>query len=127
MYYHLKIINNQPINDDIKIHENIRKIATGQGDDYITGCLLYCPYFKNKSKMIAIDLSKQQALEDDARAIQQINFTGKLDATEREFNVFHYWKSKGNYFGLFKRNCKDIVNVLYNNWIWLNIKNDWIK
>ena len=90
MYYHLKIINNQPIYDDIKIHENIRKIAAGQGDDYITGCLLYCPYFKNKSKMIAIDLSKQQALEDDARAIQQINFTRKLDATEREFNVFHY-------------------------------------
>ena len=83
--------------------------------------------FQKKSKMIAIDLSEQQALDDDARAIQQINFTGKLDATEREFNVFHYWKSKGNYFGLFKRNCKDIVDVLYNNWIWLNIKNDSIK
>ena len=30
----------QPINDDIKIYESIRKIATGQGDDYTTGCLL---------------------------------------------------------------------------------------
>ena len=46
--------------------------------------------FQKKSKMIAIDLSEQQALEDDPRAIQQINFTGRLDATEREFNVFHY-------------------------------------
>ena len=30
----------QPINNDIKTYENIRKIATGQGDDYTTGCLL---------------------------------------------------------------------------------------
>ena len=44
--------------------------------------------------MIAIDLSEQQALEDDARAIQQINFTGRLDATEREFNVFIIEKAK---------------------------------
>ena len=29
--------------------------------------------------MIAIDLSKQQALEADPRAIQQINFTENLD------------------------------------------------
>ena len=29
--------------------------------------------------MIAIDLNKQQALHGDPRAIQQINFTAKLD------------------------------------------------
>ena len=29
--------------------------------------------------MIAIDLSKQQALDADPRAIQQINFTANLD------------------------------------------------
>ena len=33
----------QPINNDIKTYENIRKIATGQGDDYTTGCLLDYP------------------------------------------------------------------------------------
>ena len=60
-------------------HENVRKIATGQGDDYTTGCLLDYPYFKNHYKMIAIDLSKQQALDADPRAIQQINFTANLD------------------------------------------------
>ena len=60
-------------------HENVRKIATGQGDDYTTGCLLDYSYFKDHYKMIAIDLSKQQALDADPRAIQQINFTANLD------------------------------------------------
>ena len=50
----------QPINNDFKTYENIRKIATGQGDDYTTGCLLDYPYLKENYKMIAIDLSKQQ-------------------------------------------------------------------
>ena len=69
----------QPINSMTKIYENIRKIATGQGDDYTTGCLLDYSYFKDHYKMIAIDLSKQQALDADPRAIQQINFTANLD------------------------------------------------
>ena len=60
-------------------HENIRKIATGKGDDYTTGCLLDHSYFKDYYKMIAIDLSKQQVLDADPRAIQQINFTANLD------------------------------------------------
>ena len=69
----------QPINDNFKTYENIRKIVTCQGDDYTTGCLLHYPYFKENYKMIAIDLSKQQALDADPRAIQQINFTANLD------------------------------------------------
>ena len=48
-------------------------MATCQGDDYTTGCLLDYSYFKDHNKMIAVDLSKQQALDADARAIQQIN------------------------------------------------------
>ena len=36
----------QPINNDA--YENIRKIATGQGDDYKTSCLLNYPYLKSK-------------------------------------------------------------------------------
>ena len=62
-----------------KTYENIRKITTGQGDDYTIGCLLDYAYFKDHYKMIAIDLSKQQALDADPRAIQQINFTANLD------------------------------------------------
>ena len=69
----------QPIKNNKVTYENIRKIATGQGDDYTTGCLLDYPYFKGTYKMIAVDLSKQQALDSDPRAIQQINFTANLD------------------------------------------------
>ena len=69
----------QPINSMNKTYENIRRIAIGQGDDYTTGCLLDYSYFKENYKLIAIDLSKQQELDADPRAIQQINFTANLD------------------------------------------------
>ena len=69
----------QPIKNNKITYGNIRKIAIGQGDDYTTACLLDYPYFKDTYKMIAVDLSKQQALDADPRAIQQINFTGNLD------------------------------------------------
>ena len=69
----------QPIKNNKVTYENIRKIATGQGDDYTIGCLLNYPYFKDSYKMIAVNLSKQQALDADPRAIQQINFTANLD------------------------------------------------
>ena len=54
-------------------YENIRKVATGKGDDYTTGCLLDFGYYKENYKMIAIDLSKQQPLDTDPKAIQEIN------------------------------------------------------
>ena len=69
----------QPIKNNKVTYGNIRRIATGQGVDYTTGCLLDYPYFANTYKMIAVDLSKQQALDADPRAIQQINFTANLD------------------------------------------------
>ena len=74
-----KIFFDQPVRNDKVTYENIRKIAIGQGDDYTTGCLLDYTYFKKYYKMIAIDLSKQQALDADPRAIQQINFTANSD------------------------------------------------
>ena len=49
----------QPIKNNKVIYENIRKIATGQGDDYTTGCLLDYSYFMDTYKTIAVDLSKQ--------------------------------------------------------------------
>ena len=69
----------QPIKNDLKNYDNIRKISTGQGDDHATGCLLGYPYFKKYCKLIGIDLSKQQKLHPNTKAIQQINFTGNLD------------------------------------------------
>ena len=71
----------QPINDSIKQYDEIRKISTGQGDDYTTGCLLDFAYFEKNYRLIAADLSKQKALDADSRAIQQIIFTGKIKAT----------------------------------------------
>ena len=69
----------QPIKNNKVTYENIRKIVTGRGDDYTTGCLLDYSYFKDSYKMIAGDLSKQQALDADPRSVQQINFTANLD------------------------------------------------
>ena len=60
---------NQSINNCIKTNKNIRKIATGQGDDYMTSCLLDYPFFKKNYKIIAIYLSKQQALDTYPSAI----------------------------------------------------------
>ena len=54
-------------------------IVNGQVDDYTTGFLLDYNYFKNYYNTIAIDLSKQQVLETDPNAIQQINYTINLD------------------------------------------------
>ena len=74
-----KNIFDQPIRNNIKIFENIRKIATGQGNDYTAGCLLDYPHFKKNYKLITMDLSKQQALDADPKAIQQFRVTGNLD------------------------------------------------
>ena len=68
----------QPVNSDKVTYENIRKIATGKGDDYRTGCFLDYIYFKNYCKIIVTDLSKQQVLGADRKAIQEINFTVNL-------------------------------------------------
>ena len=76
---HGKNFFDQPVNRNLKRYENIRKIATGQGDDYTAGCFLDYSYFNNYYKIIAVDLSKQQVFDADPRAIQQINFTANLD------------------------------------------------
>ena len=67
----------QSINDLIKQYEEVRKVSTGQGDDCTIGCLLDFAYFLKNCRLIAVDFSKQQALDADPKAIQQIIFTGK--------------------------------------------------
>ena len=81
----------QPINDSIKQYDEVRKISTGKGDDYTTGCLLDFAYFEKNYRIIAVDLSKQKALDADSRAIQQIIFTGKIKATEANTRVIIYY------------------------------------
>ena len=79
--------SDQPINDQIKKYDEIRKIATGKGDNYTTGCLLDYQYFKDYYQLIAVDLSKQKELDADPRAIQQIEFYGKLGTNSQVCTV----------------------------------------
>ena len=58
-----------PVKNDLRIYDNIRKIETGQGDDYRIACFLDYSYFKNYYKMIAIDLSREQELDTNPKPI----------------------------------------------------------
>ena len=60
----------QPISNEIKNYDEIRKIARRKRDDYTTGCLLDYQYFKYDYQLIAVDLSKQKELDADTRATQ---------------------------------------------------------
>ena len=82
---------NQLMIHSIKQYDEIRKISTGQGDDYATGCLLDFAYFKNNYRLIAADLSKEKALDADPRVIQQIIFTGKIKATVANTRVVIFY------------------------------------
>ena len=78
-----------PINSMNKTYKNIRKIAIGQGDDYTTGCLLDYSYFKE---------NKEQALDADPRAIQQINFVANLGEDDGETMFFIIEEAKETIF-----------------------------
>ena len=88
----IKNFYDQPINNMIRQDDEFRKIATGQGDDYTTGCLLDYQYFKDHYNLIAINLSKQKELDADSRAIQQIEFYGMLKTNSQVCTVLE--KSK---------------------------------
>ena len=81
----------QPINDLIKQYDEIRKISSGQGDDYTTACLLDYSYFKKNYRLLAADLSKQKALDADSRAIQRIIFTGTIKATVANTRIIIFY------------------------------------
>ena len=81
----------QPINDSIKQYDEVRKVSTGPGEDYTTGCLLDYAYFKDNYRLITADLNKQKALDADSRAIQQIMFTGEIKATAANTRVIIYY------------------------------------
>ena len=79
--YNIEIDGRNFYDQPIKQYDEIRKISTGQGDNYTTGCLLDFAYFQKNYRLIAADLSKHKALDADSKAIQQIIFTGKIKAT----------------------------------------------
>ena len=66
------------IDSNVKQYEEIRKVTTGQGEDYVTGCLLDCDYIKNHYRLTEVDLSRQKELDVDPKAIQQIEFVEQL-------------------------------------------------
>ena len=96
----------QPIKDGLKTYDNIKKIAKSQGGDYTTGCLLDYVYFKEYYKLIAKDLSKQQKLDADPKAIQRINFTGNLDRGERWIFFFIIKEAKESVLDFQKEQLK---------------------
>ena len=69
----------QPVKNNLTTSNNIRKVTTGQGDDYTNSCLLDYPYFEKYYKMMVTDLRKQQAIDADPKALQQTNVTSNLD------------------------------------------------
>ena len=84
-----KSLFDEPVKNYIRTYDNIQIITAGQEDYYTTDCLLDYPYFKEYYKIIAIDLSKQQALDIDSKPMQQINFAENLDQDGNN-NVFHH-------------------------------------
>ena len=93
-YNRCKKLFGQPVKNDMRRYDNIRKITTVRGDGYTTGCLVDYPYFKEHYKIIAIDLSKQQAFDADPKATQQINITGNLDRDGNATVFFAIEKAK---------------------------------
>ena len=96
---------NLPIKNEEEAYEKIIDIS--RNNEYTTGDLLDYDYFKKYYKLIAIDLSKQQVLQENEDLIQQINFIGKL---EEASNVFIIIEKKENTILEFSQN---LANVIY--------------
>ena len=94
-----------PINTEEEAYEKVIDIS--RNNEYTTGNLLDYDYFKKHYKLIAIDLSKQQELQENEDLIQQINFIGRFtEAT----NVFIIIEKKENTIIEFSQN---LANVIY--------------
>ena len=94
-----------PIKTEEEAYE--KNIDISRNNEFTTGNLLDYDYFKKYYKLIAIDLSKQQALQENEDLIQQINFIGKL---EEAANFFIIIEKKENTILEFSQN---FANVIY--------------
>ena len=94
-----------PIKTEEEAYEKIIDIS--RNNEYTTGNLLDYDYVKKYYKLIAIDLSKQQVLQENEDLIQQINFIGRLEAAA---NVFIIIEKKENTISEFSQN---LANVIY--------------
>ena len=94
-----------PIKTEEEAYEKIIDIS--RNNEYTTGNLLDYDYFKKYYQLIAIDLDKQQVLQENEDLIQQINFIGRL---EEEANVFIIIEKKEKTLLKFSQN---LANVIY--------------
>ena len=94
-----------PIKTEEEAYEKIIDIS--RNNEYTTGNLLDYEYFKKHYKLIAIDLSKQQVLQENEVLIEQINFIGRL---ENAVNVFIIIEKKENTILEFSQN---LANEIY--------------
>ena len=91
--------------------KTIKKIVSGQVDNYTTdGLIDYVPFKKN-IKLIATDLNKQQVLDADTIAIQQITFNGSLYCAGNTTTFFIYEVAKETILDF----LQETVRVLLNN------------
>ena len=102
---------NHPVKNDLGTYEKFWKITTDQGYDCKTGYLLDYPYFEKRYKMIAIYLSKQQALDADTKAMHQITFNGNLEMNAKMF--FFTKKVKKKYFRFFTKKYEIIAKLIW--------------
>ena len=112
-----KNLFDQPVKSNLRTYDNIWKIVTGPRDDYRTGLMDY-NYFNKHYKMIAIDLSKQQAFDADRKPIQQIIFTWNLNGPEGATMLFIIEEAKIYiyiYIRFFTKNCESIVTLFCFN------------
>ena len=117
-----KNVFDQPMKSNKITYENIRKIATGQGDDYTTGCLLDYTNFRDYYKMIVVDLSKQQALNSDRKAIQQISFTLNLNRAGHTRICFILEEAVESVLHFSQGAVVSFLNMLLNDLIFISIK-----
>ena len=80
-----KNVYNQAIDSDIKLYEEVRKLTTGQVEDYTTWCFLDYDYIKNHYRLIAVDLSIQKELE--SKVIQETEFVRQFQNVDNNCNV----------------------------------------
>ena len=90
-----------PIKTEEEAYEKI--IDIGRNNEYTTGNLLDYDYFKKYYKLIAIDLSKQQVLQENKDLIQQINFIGRLTEAANVFIIIK--KERKYYIRIFTKFC----------------------
>ena len=93
-----------PVKTEEEAYEKIIDIS--RNNEYITGNLLDYDYFKNHYKLIAIDLSKQQVLQENEDLIQQINVIGRI---EKKADVFIIIEKKENTILEFSQNFAKVI------------------